>query len=70
MTARAGIVPACNVAGLGKYAAWADAAEKKLYIFNLAFIYHIQEIIFGICIKTYVKASFRYAPTCVFHLAL
>ena len=30
MTARAGIVLACNVAGLGKYAAWAVAAEKKL----------------------------------------
>ena len=69
MTARAGIVPPCNVAGLGKYAAWAAEAEKKLYIFNLAFIYHIQEIIFGICIKTYVETSGRYAPTCVFHLA-
>ena len=46
MTARAGIILACNVAGLGKYAAWADEAEKKLYIFNLAFIYQIQEIIF------------------------
>ena len=46
MTARAGIVLACNVAGLGKYAAWADEAEKKLYIFNLAFIYHIQEVVF------------------------
>ena len=46
MAARAGIVLACNVAGLGKYAAWAAEAEKKLYIFNLAFIYHIEEIIF------------------------
>ena len=44
--AHAGIVLACNVAGRGKYAAWAVAAEKKLYIFNLTFIYHIQEIIF------------------------
>ena len=46
MTAHAGFMPPCNVAGLGKYAAWAVAAEKELYIFNLTFIYHIQEIIF------------------------
>ena len=32
MTARDGIVPPCNVAGLGKYAAWA-AWLKKNYIF-------------------------------------
>ena len=30
MTARAGIVPPCNVAGLGKYAAWAAEAEKHI----------------------------------------
>ena len=29
MTALAGIIPPCNVAGLGKYAAWAAEAEKK-----------------------------------------
>ena len=30
MTALAGIVPPCNVAGLGEYAAWADE-----YKFNI-----------------------------------
>jgi len=29
MTALAGIVPPCNVAGLGKYAAWADESKFK-----------------------------------------
>ena len=29
MTALDGIIPPCNVAGLGKYAAWADEAEFK-----------------------------------------
>ena len=30
--ARAGIVPPCNVAGLGKYAAWAAWLKKTIYL--------------------------------------